>query len=214
MSERQNTYLEWANSHTCGMAIYTVGSTPLREGVIIFTAIARELEIYGEYEELFLWIKLSLYPRKLDIHVLLTNNITGINQGICRVHSKGPSTRSMSVHTLKNFFPSPWGIESKQIQQYLSNMEDYDSQNNLSCWLVCLKNPRNDTILNFSLNCGLIFNSVPGDLQNYLPTCSGQKICYHDSFLSFFFPTSKQTLRSIHPRRYVVFPSPLPCGRM
>lgn len=56
------------------MAIYTVGSTPLTEDVIISTAIARELGIYGQYEELFLWIRLYLFPRKLDTHVLLINN--------------------------------------------------------------------------------------------------------------------------------------------
>lgn len=90
------------------MAIYTVGSTPLMEDVIISTAIARELGIYGQYEELFLWVRLYLFSRKLDIHVLLiNNNITEINQGICRAHSKGPGIRNRSVYMLKIFFSSP-----------------------------------------------------------------------------------------------------------
>lgn len=76
----------------------------IKEDVIISTAVSRELGIYRAYKELFLWIKFSLFRRKLDIHVWLINNITRINQGTCRVHSKGPRTCNISVHTLKNFF--------------------------------------------------------------------------------------------------------------
>lgn len=52
----------------------------------------------------------------------------------------------------------------------------------------------NNTIFKFSLNCAPVLNSVPGDLQNHPPCCSGQKICIViDFFFFFFFSTSTNT---------------------
>ena len=91
-------------------SLHTVKSSLLKEDVSTFSTVtARELGVYGKYQEFFIWGVASLYPfsRKSDIHVLLinknNNKLNGISHGVYGICPNG-QVICLHLHTEEFLF--------------------------------------------------------------------------------------------------------------